>query len=455
MTEAIAAAGLRSGGTLSLHHHWRDGDRAMTQALDACAALGLAGLHLAASSLFPCHAALIPRLRDGTVGRITTSYMRGPLADLVASGGFDGPVTLQTHGGRARAIGAGDLRIDLALVGVPRAGPDGALGGADGPWACGPLGYAMTEAAHARHVVALAAERGPLTRTCIPAAHVDAVIDGTPGDPRGIASGTTAARPSPEGARVAALVVEMLAAGGFVRDGMRVQSGAGAVALAVTAGLGRAMAARGVRGAWASGGITAAAVGLHREGLLARLRDVQAFDAAAVASYRDDPAHEALSAAAYADPTRACAAHDLDVAILGAAEVDADFDVNVTTTADGRIIGGSGGHADVAEGAAFTVVATALRAGGAPKLVERVAHRTTAGAHVDAVVTEGGIALPPRHAALAARLRRAGLPVRDIRDLVAAAGPAPAPPPAEGRIVARSEDRHGRAGDAIRARSGP
>jgi citrate lyase alpha subunit len=43
---------------------------------------------------------------------------------------------------------------------------------------------------------------------------------------------------------------------------------------------------------------------------------------------------------------RGAVVNQRDTMILGAAEVDVNFNVNVTTGADGIILGGSGGHAD-------------------------------------------------------------------------------------------------------------
>ncbi len=109
----------------------------------------------------------------------------------------------------------------------------------------------------------------------------------------------------------------------------------------------------------------------------------------AVASYRDDPDHLGISALDYAGPgPRGAVVDHLDAVILGAAEVDLEFNVNVTLGADGRIIGGSGGHADAAAGAKLTVITTRLRAGRHAKLVEKVGHVTTPGRDVDVVVTE-------------------------------------------------------------------
>ena len=71
--------------------------------------------------------------------------------------------------------------------------------------------------------------------------------------------------------------------------------------------------------------------------------------------------------------------NQLDAMILGAAEIDLDFNVNVTTGADGIIIGGSGGHADAAAGAKLALVTTRLNAGGNAKVVESVMTITTPG----------------------------------------------------------------------------
>ena len=47
----------------------------------------------------------------------------------------------------------------------------------------------------------------------------------------------------------------------------------------------------------------------------------------------------------------------LDFGVLGALEVDTDFNVNILTGASGRMMGGLGGGPDVAAGAAVSIVA--------------------------------------------------------------------------------------------------
>ncbi len=456
LIQAIARADLRDGACLSFHHHLRNGDTVMAQVLQACHACGLRDLHIAPSSLFPCHAALAPFLHDGTVTQITTSYLNGPLGDLVLAGALPHPVRLQSHGGRAHAIESGRLRIDCAFVAAPAVDPAGNLSGADGPNACGPLGYAMVDAAHAAHVVAVTDHRiARPSRICIPCDRVDQIVPlDSIGSAAQIVSGTTGRAVSANGQAIADMTVALVAASGLLRDGFRFQTGAGATSLAVAQALAPVMANQGVVGAFAAGGITAPLVQMMRQGLFRQIRDVQAFDLAAVQSYRADANHHAMSASDYASPGRVDAVCDqLDVMILGAAEIDGAFNVNVTQASDGRIIGGSGGHADTAQGATLPIVTTPLTAGGFPKLVEQLTCLTTPGDSIGALVTEAGIAVHPSRPDLAHAARRAGLPVVTIADLIrraADAGPQQATRRGAGRVVVTCEDRHGRQIDHIR-----
>lgn len=266
LQEALEKANVKDGSTLSFHHHLRNGDDVMRQVLTACEASGLRDLHIAPSSLFPCHAALIPFVERGVVTRITTSYMNGPLADVVAQGALTHPVRLQTHGGRARAMAAGDLQVDTAFVAAPSVDAAGNLSGAVGPQACGPLGYAMVDAEHARHVVAVSDHRAEtLRRICIPATQVDQlVMCDSIGDSSQISSGTTARAPSEKGRVIADLTARLIACSGLLVDGFRFQTGAGATSLAVAHALAPIMAENGITGAFAAGGITGPLVeGLH------------------------------------------------------------------------------------------------------------------------------------------------------------------------------------------------
>ncbi len=95
----------------------------------------------------------------------------------------------------------------------------------------------------------------------------------------------------------------------------------------------------------------------------------------------------------------------LDVAVLGATEIDTDFNVNVHTGFLRAHHGGSGGHSDAAAG-------SKLDHHGAP--VPRPApHRprpvtciSTPGKDIDVLVTQAGIAVNPRREELRSGGRR-------------------------------------------------
>jgi citrate lyase subunit alpha/citrate CoA-transferase len=409
----------------------------------------LRNLTVAASSLFPVHEPLVAHLRSGVVTRLHTAYMSGPVADAVSRGVLATPVVMTTHGGRARAIEAGELRIDVAFIAAPAADRCGNLNGVDGPAACGPLGYAMVDAQHAAHVVAVTDHLVPY-----PACPVDIAQDRVDfvvkvdciGDARGILSGTTRPTSDPVGLQIAATATRVIEASGLLNDDFSFQTGAGGISLAVAAQLREVMRQQRVQGSFAAGGVTGYLCDMLEEGLFRALFDVQCFDLRAVDSYRRDPRHMAMSASLYANPHgKGPVVDQLGAMILGAAQVDLDFNVNVTTGSDGRILGGSGGHADTAQGARLAIVTTTLASRAGPKIVERVGCVTTPGSTVDVVVTEAGIAINPRCEELAQRLKAAGLPVCAMADLqrLARRDALPQPAASNGRIAALVEYRDG------------
>ena len=111
-------------------------------------------------------------------------------------------------------------------------------------------------------------------------------------------------------------------------------------------------------------------------------------------------------------------ANKLDVVILGATEIDTAFNVNVVTGSDGIIMGGSGGHSDVAAGAKLTIVVANLLRGRLPIIVNEVLTATTTpGETIDVLVTERGIAVNPQRTDIKEKLLAAGLSVKDIHEL--------------------------------------
>lgn len=457
LSDAVAATGLTHGATISFHHHLRNGDAVINTVVDMLAQAGLRDLHLAVTSLFPVHAPLVEHIRSGVIGRISASFISGPVGEAISRGALAEPVILRSHGGRARAIDQDEMPIDVAFVAAPAADDMGNISGRTGRAPCGTLGYPMVDVERARHVVAVTDTLVPypVAPIDIPQSKVDfVVVVPSIGDPGGIASGATNPATDARSLAIARDTAAVIAASGLLVDDFAFQTGAGGISLATAAAVGAEMRARGVTGSFACGGITGFHVEMLEAGLFRALLDVQCFDLAAVASYGRNANHMAMSAATYAGPHVGGAVVDrLSAVVLGAAEVDLDFNVNVTTRAGGVLIGGSGGHADAAQGARLTLITTRLTAAGFPKIVPRVTTLTTPGDSIDVIVTEAGLAVNPRRPELADRLVDAGLPVLGIHDLAAraqAAAERPAPPRSDGKVVAVSEYRDGSTIDVIR-----
>lgn len=457
LEEAFRRIPVKDGMTLSFHHHFRNGDGVVNQVLATAARLGIRNLRIALSSVFPVHAPLVEHIESGVVSALDTNYISGPVAAAISGGKLAQPVVLRTHGGRARAIECGQLRIDVAFIAAPAADPYGNLNGVSGPTACGSLGYAFPDAEYATHVVAVTdhLEDYPLSPVSIPQTRVDYVVRiAQIGDPKGIVSGTTRITKDPVQLKIAHTAARVIQAAGLIRDGFSFQTGAGGASLAVAHFVREMMQKAQVQGSFALGGITGHLVAMLEEGLFRKIIDVQGFDLDAVRSIASNPDHLEVSAGFYASPFNAgCAVNQLDCVILGATEIDTDFNVNVVTGSDGTIMGGSGGHSDAAAGAGLTVVVANLLRGRLPIIMDRVMTATTPGETIDVLVTERGVAVNPRRPELRSQLLAAGLPVRDIGELKAIAEKMAGRPndvKLGKRIVALVEYRDGTVLDVVR-----
>ncbi|WP_242539930.1 citrate lyase subunit alpha [Trinickia mobilis] len=363
-------------------------------------------------------------MKTGVVTGVYTGYASGPAAEAISAGLLKTPAVLQTHGGRARAIESGELPIDVAFVAAPTADDYGNLNGVQGRSACGTLGYAQVDARAARRVVAVTDNLVPYP-ACpaeITQDFVDFVV-AVPeiGDAAQIVSGSTRVTEDPAGLEIARAASQVIEVSGLLEDGFSFQTGAGGISLAVAKFVQERMQSKKIQGSFAAGGITGTIVEMLEAGLFRSLFDVQCFDLRAVQSYRKNAAHQGMSASLYANPwNRGAVVNRLDAMILDAAEIDLDFNVNVTTRSDGVLMGGSGGHADTACGAKLAIVTTKLKAGNYPKIVENVTTVTTPGSTIDVVVTEAGVAVNPFREELADRLKAAGLnvvPISRLHDL--------------------------------------
>ena len=419
--EAIERTGLKDGMTISFHHHMRNGDYVLNMVLAEAAAMGIKDLTVNASSIFDIHEPLIEHIRNKVVTGIECNYMGGRVGKAISEGILEKPVIFRTHGGRAGDMENGSSKIDIAFLAAPCADPMGNCSGKYGPSACGSLGYAFSDAMHAAKTVVITDNLVPypLKDTSIDEGYVDYVVQVPQiGDPAKIVSGTTKITRDPVGLRIASLAAQVVKHSGYLKDGFSFQSGAGGASLAVAKYVEEMMKKDGIKGSFCMGGITGYMVDMADKGFFETILDVQCFDLKAIESIRENPKHQEISAMRYASPAAKSAAVDsLDVVILGATQVDVDFNVNVHTDSNGYIMGGSGGHSDTAAGSKLAIIVAPLIRARLPLIVDQVLCKSTPGETVDVVVTQRGIAVNPRQKELKEKLVKAGLPVLEIQEL--------------------------------------
>ena len=238
------------------------------------------------------------------------------------------------------------------------------------------------------------------------------------GDPNGIVSGTTQITKNPIGLRIASLTSKFIKDSGYFKDGMSFQTGAGGISLAVAAEVREQMKKDEICGSFASGGITGYIVDMYKDGLFKSLFDVQCFDLEAIKSAKENPEHITMSASMYANSdNKGAVVNKLDVVILGATEMDTNFNVNVTTTSDGKIMGGSGGHSDTSAGSKLSIIVSQLVNSRISVIKDKVTTVTTPGETVDVLVTEKGIAINPKRTDLIERFKDSNLPIKTIEEL--------------------------------------
>lgn len=422
LREAIKASGLRDGMTISFHHHFRNGDMLVNMVVAEIAAMGYKDIRLAPSSLQSVHKELIPHMRSGVVTLLTTSGLRGELAEVLTREKLlKAPVHFRSHGGRARAITSGELKIDVAFLAAPTADEYGNMNGMYGLTACGSLGYAMVDAQFADCVIAVTDNLVPYPALpiSIPQTQVDFVVQvDKVGDPKGIMSGTTRMTRDPLELLIGERAAQVIEASGLFREGFSFQAGAGGSSLAVAQFLRNRMIETGIRGGFSTGGSTGYTAEMLKDGFFTTILDTQCFDLQAVESLRSHPRHVEMSASFYANPhTKACTAHITDIMMLGATEIDVDWNVNVLTGSDGIMMGALGGHPDTAAGTKLRLVTAPLIRGRFPIVVDRVHTVSTPGECIDVLVTERGIAVNPLRPDLQDRLHEAGIQTVSIEEL--------------------------------------
>ncbi len=419
LIEALQRAGLRDGMTISSHHHFRDGDRTMHQVFVAAKELGVRDLVWYPSAAFPCHEPFIEYFKSGLLKRIEGS-LNGALGRYASQGNMNGIAVLRSHGGRYRAIQDGDVHIDIAIIAAPAADAFGNCSGTLGPTACGPLGFALADSQYADHVIAVTDHLIPFP--CAPwdinGNNVDhVVVLKQIGDPSKIVSGTTQITRSPDKLLIAEYAARFVRESGIMKDGFSFQGGAGGTSLAFTIYLSEMMRESKTKARFIRGGSTKYLVQMLEEGLTDYILDGQSFDLDGVRSLRDNPRHIATSPfTSYNYHGKGNFASILDCVVLGATEIDVDFNANVVSHSDGYLLHGIGGWQD-ALFSSCTILAAPLFRDRVPVIRDRVTTLCGVGELIDVIVTERGVAINPGRGDLIESLSGSSLPLRSIQEL--------------------------------------
>lgn len=421
LKEALIKAGIKDGMTISTHHHLRNGDVITNQLFDIIHELGIKGIRWFPSASFPCHEHLLPYLEDGTIHHIEGS-MNGPLGRFTSYGKMSGLGVLRSHGGRYQAVQDGEVHIDIAIIAAPTADSFGNANGVNGSAACGPLGFALVDSEYADKVIVVTDNLVPFP--CYPwhiqGNNVDFVVQvDTLGDASKIVSGTTEVTKSPDRLLIAEYVAQFIDEAGLMKDGFSFQAGAGGTNLAFVLYLKERMKAKNVKARFVRGGSTKYLVQLLEEDLTDYILDGQTFDLDGVRSMRENPRHINTSPfTSYNFHGKGNFASIVDVAVLGATEVDVNFNANVVSHSDGLLLHGIGGWQNCLY-AKCTILAIPSFRDRIPVIVDEVMTLCGPGELIDVIITERGIAVNPNRKDLLEALKDSSLPVKDIKEIKA------------------------------------
>jgi len=416
---ALIKAGLKDGMTISTHHHFRNGDLIAVEIFKIAQELGVKDLIWFPSAAFPCQEAIIEQLENGTIHHIEGS-LNGPLGEFASQGKMRGTGVLRSHGGRYQAVQDGEVEIDIAVIAAPTADPFGNANGVDGPSACGLLGFALADSEYADKVIVVTDNLVPFP--CIPwqiqGNHVDYVVEVEQiGIPERIVSGTTKITKSPDRLHIAELTARFCEEAELVRDGFSFQAGAGGTSLSIGNFFGEIMRRKGIKARFARGGSNKYLVEMFEEGLIDYILDGQTFDLDGIRSMRENPHHVNTSPfTSYNYHGKGNFAGLIDIVILGATEVDLNFNANVVTHSDGKLLHGIGGWQNCLFGK-NVILPIPLFRNRIPVVCDEVTTICGPGELIDIIVTERGIAINPRRTDLLEKMKDSNLPIKTIQEL--------------------------------------
>ena len=418
---ALIKSGIADGMTISTHHHFRNGDLVANQIFDIASELGIKNLTWVPSASFECHVPLIKYLEDGTIHHIEGS-MNGSLGRFTSEGKMEGMGILRSHGGRYQAIQDGEVHIDIAVIAAPTADAFGNATGDRGPAACGLLGFALADSQYADKVIVVTDNLVPFP--CYPWQIHGNLVDyvvlvDKVGLPEKIVSGTTEITKSPDRLLLAEMTAQFCNEAGIIKDGFSFQAGAGGTALSIGIYFAEILKKNGWKARFARGGSNKYLVNMLEGGLTDYILDGQTFDLEGVRSMRENSNHLNTSPfTSYNYHGKGNFSTMVDVVILGATEVDVNFNANVVTHSDGVLLHGIGGWQNCLF-SKCTILPIPLFRDRISVIKDEVTTICGPGELIDVIVTERGIAINPLRKDLLEKLKGSSLPIKTIDELKA------------------------------------
>ncbi|MCB0801225.1 MAG: hypothetical protein KDB91_12035, partial [Bacteroidales bacterium] len=237
------------------------------------------------------------------------------------------------------------------------------------------------------------------------------------GLPEKIVSGTTQITKSPDRLLIAELTTSFLEKSGLLHDGATMQAGAGGTSLAIAVYVHQLLKKKGWKLSFGFGGSTKYMVDMLEEGQMGYILDAQAFDLDSVKSIEKNLNHIQYPVFnAYNYHSKGNLTTMMDIMILGATEIDTNFNGNVVTHSDGLLLHGIGGWQNCLH-ARNVIIPVPLFRDRIPVIVDRVTTLCGPGELIDVIITERGIAINPRRQDLIDAVRGKGLPLVTIEEL--------------------------------------
>ena len=202
-----------------------------------------------------------------------------------------------------------------------------------------------------------------------------------------------------------------------MQNGFSFQAGAGGTNLAFALYLKEKMKARNIKARFIRGGSTKYLVEMLEEGLTDYILDGQTFDLDGVRSMRENANHINTSPfTSYNYHGKGNFASIIDAVVLGATEVDINFNANVVSHSDGYLLHGIGGWQNCLF-AKCSILAVPSFRDRIPVIVDKVTTLCAPGELVDVIITERGIAINPKRKDLIKAVKKSKLPFKSLKEI--------------------------------------